>query len=90
MVFQNTQSTRGSTFEEQGWVFSPMNIPVVVVDPPLAVQVRDIESAYTGLAGDLHLIEPERELGIDEQVHLELLDRSVTEYHGIWKTLADK
>jgi hypothetical protein len=90
MNSQDTQSTTDAICEQQGWVFRPMNIPVMIVDPPFAVEVRDAQNLYAGLAGDLHLIEYQHKLSIDDQVHQQLLDRSVAEYRGIWKTLADK
>ena len=91
MSFPDTETTGNSVYTEQGWIFIPMSIPtLLVVDSPVAVEVRDAETIYTGSIGDLQVVGQPYRRTITAQVHQRLLDQSIQEYREIWRTLAEK
>jgi len=85
-----TESSDTITFEELGWIITPLNVPVWIVEPPHALlELTEVKSEKV-LPGDIDFVPlpPRRRIGM--RTHRALLNESLAEYEAIWRTLAEK
>ena len=90
MKILQTESADITTFVEAGWTFIPLNIPVLLLEPPSGrVQLREIEEEQV-VPGDVKFVPVTGGRHIDMLTHRALLDESVVKHREIWKTMAKR
>ena len=85
-----TESSDTKTFEELGWEITPLNIPVLVIEPPdVSLQLSEAKEEQV-LPGEIDFVPPVTGRKIDTLTHRALLEDSLIKHRDIWKTLAKK
>ena len=90
MKILQTESADITTFEESGWTVIPLNVPVLLIEPPsVSVELREAKEEQV-ILGDIDFIPAIGGRHIDMLTHRALLEESVMKHREIWKTLAKK
>lgn len=90
MEVLQTESADTKTFEELEWHIMPLNIPVLMVEPPdISLELTEIEEKEV-LLGDINFVPRTTQLTIDMMTHQALLEESLVKHKEIWRTLAEK
>jgi hypothetical protein len=90
MKIVQTESADITTFAESGWIVVPLNVPVLLVEPPgVPVELRETEEEEF-LLGDVDFVPATGGRYIDMLTHRALLDESVVKHKEIWKAMAKK
>ena len=86
-----TETASMKAWQESGWTIKTFNIPVLVTAPPAArVELEALDSQDVVSIGGFELIYPSRGRVIDTLTHQTLLEQSLREHEGIWRTLAER
>jgi hypothetical protein len=90
MKILQTESADITTFAEFGWSVIPLNVPVLLIEPPsVLVELRETKEEQVVL-GDVDFVPAIGGRHIDMLTHRALLDESVVKHREIWKTMAKK
>lgn len=90
MKILQTESADITTFAESGWSVIPLNVPVLLIEPPsVLVELRETKEEQVVL-GDVDFVPAIGGRHIDMLTHRALLDESVVKHREIWKTMAKK
>ena len=90
MKIRETESTDSTTFVEAGWTIIPLNVPLLVLEPPsVPVELREIQEEQV-MPGDVDFVPATAGRHIDLLTHRALLDESVVKHRRIWKTMAKR
>jgi len=88
MVIQHTGSSDIQIFEESEWSIVPLNIPVLLIEPPdVSLDINEATDEQI-LPGDIVLVSPIGARNIDMLTHQTLLAESLIKHRETWKTLA--
>ena len=90
MKIPQTESADIKTFEESGWSIIPLNIPVLLIEPPdVSLELNEAKEEQI-LPGNINFVPPIGGRHIDALTHHVLLKESLIKHREIWKTLAKK
>lgn len=90
MKILQTDSADITTFVEAGWTVMPLNVPVLVLEPPRTlVELREIKEEEV-VSGDVNFVPVTGGHHIDMLTHRALLDESVVKHREIWKSMAKR
>ena len=90
MKILQTESADMTTFVESGWTVIPLNVPVLLIEPPsVSMELRETKEEQI-VIGDIDFIPAIGRRHIDMLTHRTLLEESVMKHREIWKTLAKK
>jgi hypothetical protein len=79
-----------SVWEERAWkIATPSVISPLVEAPSVKINLKSSEPIGTLTGGFSFILETKRKY-IDEFAHQSLLEKSMREYEGIWRKLAEK
>ncbi|OGO04490.1 MAG: hypothetical protein A2Y60_06500 [Chloroflexi bacterium RBG_13_54_9] len=90
MRLPQTESSDTKTFEELGWEITPLNIPVLMIEPPNVSLELSEAKEEKALPGEINLAPPAVVRKVDTLTHRALLEESLMKHGEIWKTLAKK
>ncbi|MFX1476045.1 MAG: hypothetical protein ACFFCO_11300 [Promethearchaeota archaeon] len=90
MKILQTESADIRTFEESEWSVIPLNIPVLLVEPPdFSLELNEAKLEQV-LPGEIDFVPSIGVRHIDMLTHYALLEESLVKHKEIWKTLAKK
>lgn len=90
MKIPQTESADIRIFEESEWSILPLNVPVLLIEPPdISLKLSEPEEGQV-LLGDITFLPNIGGRKIDALTHRTLLEESLIKHKEIWKTLAMK
>jgi len=91
MILPQTESTNMRAWQKSGWRLTPLNIPVLLVSPPIArTDFRNAEIDDLAPVGGFEITPASNRRTIDPLTHQSLLEQSLREYKEIWTILAQR
>ena len=89
MVISNTENVYTDIFAEQGWDIRPFNVTQVVEAKTVDINIRSVIEEEV-LPGRIQIGISSGVLEVEKEVHYRLLQKSLVEYKGVWRTLSEK
>lgn len=90
MRIPQTETADIRALEELEWNITPLNTPVLLVEPPdVSLELSEVGEEKV-LLGDIDFVPLTSGRSIDMLTHRTLLTESLVEYRDIWRTLAKK